>query len=145
MMSVALQRLPDWPERLVAFFAEREEAPFAWGTNDCITFAAAVVHAITGRQLLEGLQPWNDEGSAAQRLAEAQGMVAAIRSRLGPPLPTPRLAQRGDVLLVRAQREGKRVRFVAVCDADRWAGPHRGGLGRGAMAQACMAWGIGHA
>lgn len=140
-----VERLPDWPTRLVEYFAVREAQPFDWWGNDCITFAAGNVLAITGVNALEGLQPWADEITAKERLAEAHGFVAAICSRLGPPLPTPRLAQRGDVLLVRAWHEGKRIRFVAVCDADRWAGPYRGGLNRGPMSQACKAWGVGHA
>lgn len=41
-------RLPDWPDRLAAFFAERQAMPFAWGTNDCCQFAAAAIEAMTG-------------------------------------------------------------------------------------------------
>lgn len=141
----AVQRLPDWPARLYAFFEAHEGKAFVWGSNDCITFAAGAVQAITGQPALEGLSPWHDEPTAAQQLRAARGLVGAVSSRLGLPLATPLLAQRGDVLLVQARLAGKRVRFVAVCDADRWAGPYRGGLGRGPLAQAVNAWGVGHA
>ena len=41
-------RCHDWPERLAELVAARVAMPFAWGTNDCCTFAADVALAITG-------------------------------------------------------------------------------------------------
>ena len=136
-----LQRLPDWPRRLVGFFDARERQAFAWGPNDCITFGADGVLAITGVDLIAGLRGgWNGERAALRRLRRLGGLQAAVTSVLGAPLPSPALAQRGDVLLIGAARP-----FVALCDADRWASPNRNGLLRGPMSEAVLAWGVGRA
>lgn len=142
----ALRRLPDWPARFVAFTSEHEAKPFAWGENDCCIFAAADVCAITGVDLLpRDTASWNSPAAAARVLRRVRGLLGAVVSCLGAPLPTPKLAQRGDVLLVRAPLSSQgHVRFLAVCDADRWMAPHRAGIVRGPMAQAVKAWGVGH-
>jgi hypothetical protein len=139
----ALRRLPDWPARFVAFVDEHESKPFAWGENDCCLFAAADVHAITGVDLVpRDIERWNSSDAAAQLLRRERGLLGLVTSRLGAPLPTPKLAQRGDVLLVRAPLpNGGHVRCLAVCDTDRWMGPHRTGLVRGPMNQVLKAWG----
>lgn len=41
-------RLPDWEQRLADFIAANSERAFAWGEWDCILFACASAHAITG-------------------------------------------------------------------------------------------------
>ena len=41
------RRLDDWPTRLNAFIDAARERPFAWGTWDCCTFAAAAVETVT--------------------------------------------------------------------------------------------------
>lgn len=142
-----LRRLPDWPARFVAFRDEHEAKLFALGENDCCLFAAAAVRAITGVDLVpRDAERWTSSAAAAQVLRRERGLLGLVTSRLGSPLPTPKLAQRGDVLLVRAPLpSGGRVRFLAVCDADRWMAPHRTGLVRGPMSQAVKAWGVGHA
>lgn len=143
-----LRRLADWPALFIAFLASRQTMPFAWGSNDCVAFAADDVLAITGTDPLSGLRgAWDDEPQATALLRRKRGLAGAVTGRLGPPLPTPRLAQRGDVLIVVARHAvgAAPSRFLAVCDADRWAAPHRGGLARGPMEQAVRAWGVGHA
>jgi hypothetical protein len=42
------QRFHDWPERLAALVAARKDTPFAWGANDCCSFAADAALAVTG-------------------------------------------------------------------------------------------------
>lgn len=144
MNAMPAPRLPDWPARLVAFFEERDRQAFSWGVNDCCTFAAAAVRATTGADLLAALpQRWDDASGAARVLRRERGLAGAVTARLGPPLPTPALAQRGDVVLVRADIEAWHVRFLAVCDSDRWAAPHYQGVLRGPMSQALKAWRVG--
>lgn len=45
----AFDRLPDWQARLAAYVASHQRTPFADGRNDCATFAAGAVEAMTGR------------------------------------------------------------------------------------------------
>ena len=35
-------RLPNWTHRLSALMLARAQVPFAWGSNDCASFAADV-------------------------------------------------------------------------------------------------------
>ena len=44
-----LSRFPDWPQRLAMALEARRSTPFAWGQNDCATFAADMIEAITGQ------------------------------------------------------------------------------------------------
>jgi hypothetical protein len=136
-----MRRLHDWPQRLREFLEARDGEPFLWGVNDCCMFAAAAVQAITGVDVLHA-PPW-DETTAARTLRRERGLAGAVTARLGRPLPTPSLAQRGDILLVRTHVGAAHVRFIAVCDADRWAAPSRGGLIRGPMMQVLRAWPVG--
>lgn len=45
------RRVPDWPERLAALIEKRRNVPFAWGENDCLTFALDAIEAVTGRRV----------------------------------------------------------------------------------------------
>ncbi len=42
---------PNWQELFAEFCTQRENMPFAWGTNDCVLFAADCVCATTGMEL----------------------------------------------------------------------------------------------
>lgn len=45
---MSIKRLPDWRARLFSLVEQKENEPFAYGTNDCSTFGADVVNALTG-------------------------------------------------------------------------------------------------
>jgi hypothetical protein len=140
--------VPDWPAALAALIERRRAEPFLWGQQDCVTFAADDVLALTGQDVLGELRgAWRSLDEAVAVLRREGGLRAAIARRLGAPLPTPRLAQRGDVLLVsRPLLTGcavaRRRLFVAVCDADRFVAPAEGGLVHGPMQAAQTAWGV---
>lgn len=138
-----LHRLPDWPERLAAYLAAMRPHRFAWGANDCARFAAGAVHAITGQQPT-ALQ-WQSPADAA-RLLRRLGPLADAVGQVLPELPSPALAQRGDVVLVRAPvHEGRAMRqWVAVADGLCWWSPSVTGLASGSMLLVQRAWGVGH-
>jgi hypothetical protein len=131
-----MQRLPDWPARLAAHIEAHRALPFAWGTNDCATFAAGAVRAITGQDLLPRLV-WPTRRDAAHALRWLGGLREAVGQRL-PAVPLA-YAQRGDVLLVR----GKWL-HLAVADAGCWWAPSGQGLHRGSLGDAVQAWGVAH-
>ena len=97
----AAGRLPGWELRLAAALEEARHRPFAWGSHDCVSWAAAVRTTLTGRPT-----PW--PGRWRTRLGAARvlrrtghrDLAGAVRSVLGAPLPTVRLAARGDVVLI---------------------------------------------
>jgi len=45
---MSLKRLPDWRTRLFSLIDEKDKQPFQYGLNDCSTFGADVVFALTG-------------------------------------------------------------------------------------------------
>lgn len=47
-------RRPDWRVRLDAHLAAAARHPFAWGSHDCVSFAAGAVEAMTGEDLRAG-------------------------------------------------------------------------------------------
>lgn len=138
-----IQRLPDWPARLVAYLEFQRGTRFAWGSADCVHFAAGAVEAITGRQVLPAR--WASAAEAARLLRAVGGLSGAVASVL-PALPGPLSAMRGDVVLVQAPSVGGRARrqWLAVADGARWWMPGPTGLACGDMALAVRAWGVGH-
>ena len=56
--------------------------PFAWGSHDCVTFAAAWVHECTGTDPLAGLKPWKTKRQALARIAGVGGLEKAIDGML---------------------------------------------------------------
>lgn len=87
-------------------FAEAIEAarhkPFAWGGHDCATWAADVRRALTGDDMAADWRGRYRTQLGAARLIRRLGygsLAEAAEARLGAPLPTVLLAQRGDVLL----------------------------------------------
>jgi hypothetical protein len=42
------RRVEGWPEHLAALVAARADVPFAWGANDCCSFAGDAALAVTG-------------------------------------------------------------------------------------------------
>lgn len=130
-----MKRHNDWPERLAAFMDERRAMPFEFGTNDCSTFAADAVAAMTGERLQI---PAADSPQAYARLVRDQGTLAEMaEALLGEPIH-PAFAQRGDVvLLVMDERE-----TLGVCVGADIAGPGANGLALAPMSMAVSAWRI---
>jgi hypothetical protein len=126
MTASKLTRLPDWPARLSAFVSSRRDIPYAYGVNDCACFAQESVIALTGTDPLPGIErPKSWLGAARFLIAngweDVEEMITAV---LGPPLASPRLAQRGDIVSF-ASPGGER--HLAVCTGGMAATP--GGLG----------------
>jgi len=135
-----VQRLPDWQLRLEALMCERVQAPFAWGTNDCATFAADCVQAMTGVRLLPELRGHDSERTALRALAEHGGLQAIATRALGEPV-APLMAAVGDIVLVPTQRLGELA--LAVCNGTVALCPGPDGLAPAAMSQAVAAWKVG--
>lgn len=98
-------------EALVALIEGRSATPFAWGPNDCVTFAAHAVRAQTGVNPLKGLgrHRWRSAKGAARALAAHGGLEAAVDGVL--PRIAPAMAHRGDVGLVEIDGRASLVVF----------------------------------
>lgn len=91
------QRLPDWPERLVAVVAAHRRAPFEWGRYDCATLFADAVDAVAGFDPLAAHRPWCSELGAATRLLRAR--LSSVEALVAATFPAiePSAARRGDL------------------------------------------------
>jgi len=115
-------RREDWTTRLYEFVYDPTNATIAWGTNDCVMFAANCARHITDQDPLEFTnETWSDESEAQEVLDRMGGLFAAVCSVLGPPIDNPLMAQRGDVALV----EVSNTSFLAVHLGDRLVVPSK--------------------
>ena len=96
---VTLKRISNWQGFLHAFIDTRRHVPFAWGTNDCCTFAADAV------RLTYGVDPMADlrgTYASAREAKDAIGdLVDAVHDHMeaaGFRLCDPELAGLGDVV-----------------------------------------------
>ncbi|MFN3303037.1 MAG: DUF6950 family protein [Roseateles sp.] len=129
-------RVPDWPRRLSALMLARQDVPFAWGLNDCASFAADAAQALRGVDVLAELRGERRTALAARRQIEAGGGIPAALARAGLAEVPPALAQRGDLLWL-AQGEDH---VLAVCWGELAAAPGPQGLGFASMDGAVRAW-----
>ena len=119
-------------EALLGFIAERSNAPFAWGSNDCVSFAVGAVHAMTGRRLR--VPQWHTERGATRVLKRLGGLEAAADSLLSR-IPVARAA-RGDIGAVRTSRGV----LLVVIVGDTVVGPDLDGLRRLSRNVLTAAW-----
>lgn len=61
----------------------RHSRAFAWGTDDCVSFARDVLETLTGRRLQ--LPVWHDKASADEVIASHGGLREAVCAWLGAP------------------------------------------------------------
>lgn len=133
-------RLPDWPERLYAYIESRRRRPFAWGDNDCVTFAAGGVVAITGCRLSQVLPAaWGNVHEAARLVRDSGGLEQACSRALGPSIGgrAATLARRGSVVLTVLQ--GQQTLGLAA-GGRFWCGPGSDGLVWRPMDEVNTAW-----
>ena len=147
-MTVPTTRPEGWPERLAAYVDAQGETPFAWdGVNDCATgFAGGAVEAVTGVHACpELVGVYSDEAGARAAIAADGGLEAAVTMRLGPPLPDPRLAQRGDVVLFSWQLDGgePEERMGVVDTSGILTKGYPGGVAIVRIGRARVAWPVG--
>lgn len=129
-------RLPDWQKRFAEFGQARASMPFSWGSNDCCTFAAAAVEAMTGINPMADFPAYSSEIGAARAVAKV-GLQALATSVLGSPV-APIMATVGDVvLLINGGRE-----MIGVCNGTTVAVPGEAGMVMLGIDAAIAAWKI---
>lgn len=134
-------RLPDWTERLAELWSSRIEAPFAWGAQDCVSFAADVALALTGVDpLAEYRGKYHDEETAYQLVGAAglQAFVARLMAQFGAQECPVAFAQRGDWAMVMV---GNHL-VTGVVVGETVMAPGARGLAQVPLSRAVIAWGI---
>lgn len=138
-------RLPDWQLRLAEFSQVRASMPFSWGSNDCCTFAAAAVEAVTGENPMAAMECYGTEAGAKRkalrrllrRIARDGGLQGLVAEYMGSPI-APRMAGVGDlVVVVNAGAE-----LVGICNGVNVMAPGVDGIVALSMDAAVAAWRI---
>lgn len=146
MISAPFRRAPFWEGRLAALVSARALVPFAWGTNDCVTFAADAVQAVTGRDPIADIRgTWSCERTAARAVGSFYGaygdmhhVLDAMAQRSWWPRVPVGFARRGDLAIV--PHEGRPTVAVVTGQAAMSPGPK--GLVAVPMTAATRAWTI---
>ena len=134
-----VQRLPDWPERLAVYLQQGRHKAFSYGVNDCATFAAGALAAMTGASPAQWLPGrWDDEVQALDVLRHVGGLRGGSRLMLGRPTlgPAAALVGRGAVVCVRLPEATLGVAAGNGC----WCAPGAHGLVWRPMTEVRRAW-----
>jgi len=129
------ERLANWQWRLGELLDARRRTPFAWGSNDCCTFAADCVLAVTGVDPGAGLRDYSTEKEAVLSLRKYGGVGGVGDALFGAPVG-PLLARVGDVGVVAV--EGRES--LAVCNGSTWIAAGKFGTVALPMQAASRAW-----
>lgn len=130
-------RHPDWQQQFAAFGLARARMPFIWGSNDCCTFAASAVEALTGSNPMDSFPPYESEVEAERMVQEGGSLQQLATSCLGAPV-APAMAAVGDIVLVtNADRE-----MLGVCNGTNVLAPGKRGVAVLGMESALVAWKI---
>jgi hypothetical protein len=131
-------RRDNWPSLLAQFIEARREQPFAWGSNDCCTFAADWVEVCTGVDYAKAWRGRYSSGLGAVRVLDEAGGVEALVDALGLQRVAPQLAGRGDIV---AQEAGRGM-TLGICLGETTAFVAKGGLVFGPISNVETAWKI---
>ena len=98
-----MPRIPHWERHLALALSSARTTPFAWGRHDCATWVFDLRTELTGGR--DTAARWRGRyktGNGAALILRRLGWSSLEEmgwDLLGEPLPTPQLAQRGDILL----------------------------------------------
>jgi hypothetical protein len=138
-MTQPLVRVYQWPVIYESFAKQRSAMPFKWGSNDCSTFCADFVLAITGQFIVpEKFIGHSTAKSALRALKDSGGLPGIVSSVLGQPRPV-LLAQIGDVVLVKIGRHDA----LGICNGDTVIGPGKTGIVAVGLADCQLCWRVG--
>ena len=129
-------KVEGWEMKLAEAVNAALDTPFAWGSHDCVLFAADVTLALTGVDYAEPFRFTYGSARGAARVAARNGGIRAIVGKaLGDEIPVYE-AMRGDVVMIEQDGEpalGICLGMVCACAAPV-------GLTRVPMEYAVTAW-----
>ena len=92
-----------WEVRLSEYFDKMRNVPFKRGEHDCALFAGNCADVMTGLDFTSDFRkPYKTREQAYEFLKTLgyEGLAAIPNRLIGPPLPSPAYAQRGDGVLI---------------------------------------------
>lgn len=92
---------------VIEYLTEQASTPFAWGTADCVQFAAGLVERFTGTNPASGYA-YASEAEAQRILHEAGGLVKLVTFALGERhrVRASALPESGDIVLATYESPG---------------------------------------
>lgn len=94
-------RQEGWENRFSEYLTDKQGQAFSWGVNDCLSFVAGAVEAITSTNLKSNYPDYNTEEEAAKVLRDNGGLVKIIDKHLGAGNRNILCAKRGDVVIIK--------------------------------------------
>lgn len=97
-------RKEGWERALFDYIKAARKRPFSWGEFDCCLFAADVIEILTGIDPAVDFRGRYETAAGALRVMKKEGGdIDGLAEKIFPaldiwPLPSPRLARRGDIL-----------------------------------------------
>jgi hypothetical protein len=120
---------------LIAFIDSRQNAPWEWGTNDCISYVLGAVEAQTGRKILD--VKWKSSATALRKLKKYGTLEAALDAHFERIAPA--FAKRGDIAGVPDEQFGI---HTAIVEGATLVGPGEKGNWRGPRSEMTIAWSV---
>ncbi len=109
--------------------------PFAWGSNDCVLFAADCVCATTGIDHAVKFRGYSTAIHAARLVKKLGGLEQIVTSALGEPIPLHKITA-GDVVLISIDS----IPALGIYSGNACLGPGKDGIIAIGRAQIVMAW-----
>lgn len=131
-------RKKDWRERLHSKLRELQQKPFAWGYNDCVTFAADCAEVMTGEDPIKDIRgTWSNKREALKAMKDYSGSAKLVDccNKMLESKPIV-FASVGDVIVC----DGENGQFVAVVVGHTAVGPTSTGLQHVPIASAIAAY-----
>lgn len=94
-------RKQGWEKAFSDYLIAQRAAPFEWGVNDCVLFAAKGLEVITGLNFYEQYLPYSDEAQAQEIMDANGGIQGLVGNVFGGGYTNYRLARRGDLALMK--------------------------------------------
>jgi hypothetical protein len=134
-------KVQGWETKLAEYINKMRHEPFVREKHDCTMFAANCIELMTKKDLAEEFRGKYHDAETAYKLLLDMGytdLVSVARKKLGKPLKTPKLAQRGDLVCI----EGHEGQTFAIVDlSGRYAVfPGRNEMQFSPMKNWIMAW-----
>jgi hypothetical protein len=156
-----MKRLEDWPARLDAYLESRRNTPFIWGKNDCASFAAGAIEAMTGEIIGQKfLGSYHDKLGALEVIQAILGKIgwgnylanhasikvvltdamSALPEHFGFSMRPTKTAQRGDLVLLPSEDPSAPALGIVSLDGRLCAAPGKAGMQFKPLSAALKAW-----
>lgn len=126
---------PNWEMQFAEFCRQRETMPFAWGSNDCVLFAADCVLAMTGVDHAAQFRGYTTAVHAARLIKKLGGLEAIVTRALGLPQALHEVTA-GDVVLVQFES----CIALGIYSGNACLGPGKDGIMAVGRTQILLAW-----